>query len=53
LLVVSFLSGAAQRWITRLFANHARKINLTGGLLLVGGGIYDLVQNWEMILVFF
>ena len=52
LLALSFLSGAAQRSITRLFARHARLINLIGGLLLVGIGIYDLVQNWEMILAF-
>jgi cytochrome c-type biogenesis protein len=53
LLALSFLSGAAQRWITRLLARHARLINLIGGVLLVGVGVYDLVQNWEMIVTFF
>jgi cytochrome c-type biogenesis protein len=52
LLALSFLSGAAQRWVTRQFAMHARLINLVGGLLLVGIGIYDLVSNWELIRVF-
>jgi len=52
LLALSFLSGAAQRWITRQFAVRARLINLIGGLLLVGIGIYDLVSNWELIRVF-
>jgi cytochrome c-type biogenesis protein len=49
LLVLSFLSGASQRWITRQFAIHARLINLIGGLLLVGIGAYDLWSNWDLI----
>jgi cytochrome c-type biogenesis protein len=52
LLVLSFLSGAAQRWITRFFARHSRVINIIGGLLLVGLAIYDLVVNWEYIRTF-
>jgi cytochrome c-type biogenesis protein len=52
LLALSFLSGAAQRWITRQFAMRARLINLIGGLLLVGIGVYDLVSNWGLIRVF-
>ena len=53
LLVLSFFSGAAQRWITRLFAQHARLINLVSGLLLVGIGIYGLTINWDLISAFF
>lgn len=52
LLVLSFFSGAAQRWITRQFAQRARIINLISGLLLVGVGIYDIVSNWELINAF-
>lgn len=52
LLVLSFFSGAAQRWITRQFARRARLINLVSGLLLVGVGVYDLVANWELIVTF-
>ena len=52
LLLLSFLSGAAQRWITRFFARHSRVINIIGGLLLVGLAIYDLVVNWEFIQTF-
>jgi cytochrome c-type biogenesis protein len=52
LLVLSFLSGAAQRWITRQFAQRARLINLVSGVLLVGVGIYDLISNWELISAF-
>jgi cytochrome c-type biogenesis protein len=52
LLALSFLSGAAQHWITRQFAMRARLINLLGGLLLVGIGVYDLWSNWELIAVY-
>ena len=52
LLVLSLLSGAAQRWITRFVARHSRVINIVSGLLLVGVGIYDLWLNWELILAF-
>jgi hypothetical protein len=52
LLALSFLSGAAQRWITRLFARHARLINVVSGLLLVGIAVYDLSLNWELIFTF-
>ncbi len=53
LLVLSFLSGAAQRWITRRFAMRARLINLASGLLLLGVGIYDLTVNWPLIAIYF
>lgn len=52
LLVLSFFSGAAQRWITRQFALRARLINVVSGLLLLGVGIYDLVLNWDLIRAF-
>ena len=53
LLALSFLSGTAQRWITRQFAQRARLINLISGLLLVGVGIYDLSANWPLLQIFF
>jgi len=52
LLLLSFLSGAAQRWITRQFAMRARLINLVSGLLLLGVGIYDLYVNWSLLQVY-
>jgi cytochrome c-type biogenesis protein len=52
LLALSFLSGAAQRWITRQFAMRARAINVVGGLLLVAVGLYDLAINWPLIQLF-
>lgn len=53
LLLLSFVSGAAQRWITRQFAMRARLINFVSGLLLIAIGIYDLASNWASIRLFF
>ena len=53
LLVLSLLSGTLQRQITRLFALHARKVNIVGGFLLVGVGLYDLWSNWPLIQAYF
>jgi cytochrome c-type biogenesis protein len=52
LLLLSFLSGANQRWLTRQFAQHSRLINVVGGLLLIGVAVYDLASNYKMILAF-
>ncbi len=49
LLVLSLLSGAVQKWIVQLFATHARLINLIGGILLIGVGIYDFFNNWGLV----
>lgn len=49
LLLLSFLSGAAQRWITRQFALRARLINVLSGVLLVAVGIYDFSANWSAL----
>jgi cytochrome c-type biogenesis protein len=52
LLALSLLSGSLQRQITRLFAIHARKVNLVGGVLLVAVGLYDLWANLDLILAY-
>jgi cytochrome c-type biogenesis protein len=52
LLALSLISGRLQRQITRLFAVHARKVNLIGGILLIGVGLYDLWANWDLILTY-
>ncbi|MCI0521120.1 MAG: cytochrome c biogenesis CcdA family protein [Chloroflexi bacterium] len=49
LLALSLISAALQQRITRWIARRARQVNLLGGLLLVGIGIYDLWANWENI----
>lgn len=52
LLLLSFLSAANQRWIVRQFALHGRLINVAGGVLLIGIGVYGLASNWELITAF-
>jgi len=52
LLALSLLSAANQRSLTRWFAANARAVNLTGGILLVGVGIYDFWANWGLIQIF-
>lgn len=49
LLLLSLISGALQRTITRWLAQHSRLVNIIGGVLLVGIGIYDLWVNWDLI----
>ena len=49
LLALSLISGVLQRSITRWLAHHSRLINIIGGVLLVGVGIYDFVLNLPLI----
>jgi len=53
LLILSLLSGGLQRQLTLLFARHSRLINTISGLLLIGIVIFDLIQNWQMLRLFF
>lgn len=52
LFLLSFLSGTSQRWITRTFAQNARLINTTAGILLIAVAVYDLAVNWENLVLF-
>jgi len=52
LLLLSLISGRAQRWITRQFAMHARLINGLSGLLLVVAGLYDFSANFRLLRLF-
>lgn len=51
LLVLSLLGGSLQKQITRLMAKHSRIINIISGIIILGLGIYDLIINWEAILL--
>ncbi len=53
LLILSLLSGALQRQLTAFFARNSRIVNLIGGLLLIGIAVYDVIQNWDLLLLFF
>jgi cytochrome c-type biogenesis protein len=50
LLMISLMSGAGQRWLVRQFTQRARLINIIGGILLIGIGLYDLIINWGLIM---
>jgi cytochrome c-type biogenesis protein len=50
---LSLLSGAVQRNLTRWFARHSRAINVVGGLLLIAIAIYNLVENWDMLTLYY
>jgi len=52
LLVISFLSGIFQIQVTRFLAAHSRMIDLAGGILLVGIGVYNFLSNWHLIRLF-
>ena len=53
LLAISLLSGAVQRDLTRWLARHSRAVNLVGGVLLIGIAIYDLAENWNMLVLYY
>jgi cytochrome c-type biogenesis protein len=53
LFILSLLSGALQRQLTRFFARHSRVVNIIGGILLIGVAIYDLSLNWDMLRLFY
>jgi cytochrome c-type biogenesis protein len=52
LLVLSLLSGAFQRQLTRFVARHSRPLNIVGGLLLIGIAVYDVYINWAFFRLF-
>ena len=53
LLILSLLSARLQRQLTRLSARHSRLINAVGGVLLVAVAVYDLGQNWPMLVAYY
>ena len=53
LLVLSLLSGALQRQLTVWFARHSRAINVVGGLLLIAIAVYDLVESWDTLVLYY
>ncbi len=52
LLLLSLLSGALQQRLTRLFTRYSWRINVIGGLFLIGVALYDIAQNWDMLRLF-
>ena len=49
LVVLSLLAGASRQRVVRLIVGHHRLIEVVGGVLLVGVGVYDLFVNLDSI----
>jgi hypothetical protein len=41
-----------QRRLVIFFAQHARVVNLVSGFLLVGIGLFDFINNWPNMIVY-
>ena len=52
LFAISFLSAAWQKSLTTFIVRHSRAVNILGGLLLIGVAIYDVVNNWQSLKLF-
>lgn len=52
LIILSLLSGVLQSRIVRFVGIHSRWVKVTGGLLLIGIGVFHLWYNREMLLLF-
>jgi cytochrome c-type biogenesis protein len=52
LIVLSILSGAFQSRIVRFIGEYSRVVKTTGGLLLIGIGVFHLFYNREMFQIF-
>jgi cytochrome c-type biogenesis protein len=53
LVLLSLLAGANQRAVVGFVTRHHRAIEIVGGALLVGVGVWDLAVNWENLRVTF
>jgi cytochrome c-type biogenesis protein len=53
LLLISLLSGALQRDITRWFAQRRRILNLVAGVLMIAVALYALSDNWAYLQLYY
>lgn len=49
LVILSLLAGARRQAIVRAITRHHRTIEVVGGVLLIGAGLWDLSTNWGSI----
>jgi cytochrome c-type biogenesis protein len=49
LVLLSLLAGARRQEVVRFIARHHRAIEIIGGVLLIGAGLWDLTINWDAI----
>jgi cytochrome c-type biogenesis protein len=49
LVLLSLLAGARRQEVVRFITRHHRTIEIIGGVLLMGAGLWDLTINWDAI----
>jgi cytochrome c-type biogenesis protein len=49
LVLLSLLAGARRQEVVRFITRHHRAIEIIGGVLLIGAGLWDLTINWDAI----
>jgi cytochrome c-type biogenesis protein len=49
LVLLSMLAGARRQEVVRFITRHHRAIEIIGGVLLIGAGLWDLTINWDAI----
>lgn len=49
LVLLSLLAGARRQEVVRFITRHHRTIEVVGGILLIGAGLWDLSINWDAI----
>lgn len=49
LVLLSLLAGARRQQVVRFITSHHRAIEIIGGVLLIGAGLWDLTINWGAI----
>jgi len=52
LLAISLLARTQQRRMTQLLTRHSRAFNLIAGVILIGLGALNILQEWETIQLF-
>lgn len=52
LLALSLLARTQQRRITQLLTRHSRAFNLIAGVILIALGAFNIIENWETMLLF-
>jgi cytochrome c-type biogenesis protein len=53
LVLLSLLAGARRQQVVRFITRHHRAIEIVGGLLLIGVGLWDFRANWDSITLTF
>lgn len=53
LLLLSLVSGPLRQRLANMFARNTRIVNIVGGVILIGIGVFHFAANFEMFRIFF